>query len=454
MGAIGVDAGNSLIILKRGRLAMEALLTSEARARHVANHDILTGFANRRALHDEFDRCLTASKGVTLLYLDLDGFKETNDLYGHGAGDELLRAVATRLRDGCLQARQIARVGGDEFAVLLTDASPDQATTLAQAILRTFEQPFPIVGYGISLGVSIGIATYETGTTTAEIIRRADVAMYVAKASGKNCVRVYDPVFDSGTELRKRLEQDLRIAIEQDYISVVFQPVVSAREKRIVSVEALARWSHPARGMVPPDQFIPIAEECGLIVALGRVVLTKACTEAHKWNVDLAVNLSPAQFWDRDLACTVEEVLRETGFSPQRLELEITESYLLRRPEAACEIIDQLRHMGIRIALDDFGTGFASIGYLQRLAFDSIKIDRSFVSQVTVDKKAMDMARAIVAIGTVLNLPVTAEGIETREQADLMRVAGCNKLQGWLFGQPVSSDEFTTLLADDRFQTA
>ena len=273
--------------------------------------------------------------------------------------------------------------------------------------------------------------------------------MYVAKSQGKHCFQLYCAEIDAGRDVRRELQQDLQTAIERGEIAVLYQPIVCARSHETLGMEALARWEHPQRGAIDPERFIPLAEESGLIVPLGQAVLAKACREACGWGVNLAVNLSPAQFWDRRLATTIEEVLRETGFPADRLELEITEGYLLRRPEAAGEVLARLKSIGVRIALDDFGTGFASIGYLQKLGFDSIKIDRSFVAAAVSAPKAADLARAIVGIGEALELPVTAEGVETFEQAALMTSAGCERLQGWLFGRPVSREEATSLIETD-----
>lgn len=440
------------MILGRARRAVDALQLSETRAQHLAYHDTLTGLCNRRAMLDRLDACFGAGTPVTVLYMDLDGFKETNDVYGHGAGDELLREASARFPLIGSDGELLARVGGDEFAMLLIDRDIGAAGRLADQIIEAFRAPFVVGGYGVALGISIGIAESrgDDNDTADKVIYRADAAMYAAKAAGKNCWRVYDPSLDTGRDTRKRMERDLREAISRDEIGVVFQPIVSARDHQIVCVEALARWSHAEHGMIAPDIFIPIAEQSGLIIALGRNVLAAACSEALHWGVDVAVNLSPAQFWDRGLARTVRDVLDETGFQAHRLELEITESYLLRRPEAARDILEQLRNMGVRIALDDFGTGFASIGYLRRLSFDSIKIDKSFIAQAALRQKAADMARAIVAIGDALDLPVTAEGVETAEQAMIMRRAGCARLQGWLFGRPMPGPEMTAWLAEPR----
>lgn len=437
------------VVLRRGSHAVEALRFSETRARHMARHDLLTGLPNRRALQDEMQMRLDAREPVSVLYLDLDGFKETNDVYGHGAGDELLRSVAARLLDAVPRYHLVARVGGDEFAILIA-AGPADAMLVAQAILNAFATSFGVGGFKVTLGVSIGVVENEEPIGADELVRRADAAMYAAKADGKHCLRAYTPEIDSGRELRKELERDLRIAVENDEIAVVFQPIVSAETRQVCAVEALARWQHGEHGEIPPDRFIPIAEESGLIVALGRRVLTAACIEARDWGVDLAVNLSPAQFWDRGLAGAISDVLAQTGFPADRLELEITEGYLLRRPEAAAAILSQLKHMGVRIALDDFGTGFASIGYLQRLGFDSIKIDRSFVAAAASHAKAADLVCAIVSMGEALDLQVTAEGVELEEQARLMRGAGCTRLQGWLFGRPMPGADMARWFAETR----
>ena len=435
------------IIVSRGRKSLEALRFSESRAHHMARHDLLTGLPNRRAMKLALDSHFSNNTPVCLLYMDLDGFKETNDVYGHGAGDGLLKAVALRLSDYVPAPHILGRVGGDEFAVIMA-ADAAAAIEVAESILTAFSTAFSIGEYHVSLGVSIGIAATEPMVDTDELVRRADSAMYAAKASGKHCLQLYSPALDAGRERRKQLETDLRTAIRDGGIRIVYQSLVCARTRAIVGVEALARWQHPLFGPIPPDQFIPIAESSGLIIELGRGILAAACREARDWSVDLAVNLSPAQFWDRGLASAIAGVLEETSFPPERLELEITEGYLMRRPEAAARILKQLKAIGVRISLDDFGTGFASIGYLQQLNFDGIKIDRSFVATSGSDPKSADLARAIIAIGDALDVPVTAEGVESIVHANLMQAAGCSRLQGWLFGKPMPAEEMGAWLAD------
>lgn len=438
------------VILRRGRNTIDALQRSEESAQHNANHDPLTGLPNRRAMVNRLRSTMDKGKQVSLLFMDLDGFKDANDVYGHAAGDELLRQAAARITDVVATASDafVARAGGDEFAMALNDTSQAESDRIAAAILESFQQPFVLGDYSTAIGVSIGLAHCKAGEGggEGELMRRADVAMYAAKAEGKKCFRRYEAGMDQDHDLRKRMEADLHCAVAQGEIVVVFQPIVDAVSGRTVSIEALSRWTHPVHGEVPPDVFIPLAEMSGLIGALGRHVLTRACLQALDWDVNVAVNLSPAQFWDRNMADEVRDVLAVTGFPAERLELEITESYLLRRPEAAALIIDELRNLGVRIALDDFGTGFASIGYLRRLSFDRIKIDKSFVAPLGRDVKAAELFASIVALGGALGLKVTAEGVETQDQADVVRLAGCDRIQGWLFGRPMAEDTMRTHL--------
>jgi len=440
------------LILRRGGRTIEALRQSEARAQYHANHDPLTGLPNRRALIAHIRDAIATKQHAALLYMDLDGFKDANDIYGHAAGDGLLHDAARRI-EAAAPGALVARAGGDEFAVLFVDA-PDStdADAAADRILDAFRQPFPIGAYSVKVGVSLGSARHDADSPDGEdeLMRRADVAMYAAKADGKNCCRNYHPRMDHGHDLRLRMEADLRSSLEAGDIRILFQPIVDAATGALVSVEALSRWTHPVHGDVPPDIFIPLAEMSGLISAIGRHVLTRACIETRDLDLSVAVNLSPAQFWDRNLAQDVREVLAETGFPADRLELEITESYLLRRPDAAAAVIDDLRRLGIRIALDDFGTGFASIGYLRQLSFDRLKIDREFIHPLSTDPKAAELVSAIVALARALRLEITAEGVETEAQADIARLTGCTRLQGWLFGQPMTTAQLRDVCLEAR----
>jgi diguanylate cyclase (GGDEF)-like protein len=441
-------------ILREGGRAITALEESKERAHHQATHDSLTGVANRRALVDYIRRAIAGGEQVTLLYMDLDGFKDANDIYGHAAGDQLLRQAAIRIT-GVMRGTDtlMARSGGDEFALALHDVTETVAQHIAERIQAAFQEPFILGDYKITIGVSIGIVVSDAANCDDdELMRRADIAMYTAKAEGKNCWRRYTSGMDQDHDLRKLMENDLRSAVERGEIEVAYQPIVHAVSGRTVSVEALARWSHPIHGDVSPDVFIPLAEMSGLIGALGKGVLSRACETARNWNISLAVNLSPAQFWDRNIVQEISGILNQTGFPPEQLELEITESYLLRRPDAAAAVIAQLRALGIRIALDDFGTGFASIGYLRRLSFDRIKIDRGFIAAIGSNPNAAELVAAIVALGRTLQLGVTAEGVETQEQAEVVKIAGCDRIQGWLFGRPMKSAAIPAFLEDrDRY---
>jgi diguanylate cyclase (GGDEF)-like protein len=444
---------SGFILLEGGR-TIKALRQSKETAHHQATHDSLTGVANRRALVDYIRETIAKGEQVTLLYMDLDGFKDANDVYGHAAGDQLLREAATRIT-GVMRGTDTltARSGGDEFALALQGVTEPVVEKIAARIQEAFQEPFTVGDYSVTIGVSMGLVISDlVNCDDDELMRRADVAMYAAKAEGKNCWRRYTASMDHDHDLRKLMEDDLRRAVERGEIEIAYQPIVHAISGRTVSVEALARWSHPVHGDVSPDIFIPLAEMSGLIGALGKAVLTRACETARNWNISLAVNLSPAQFWDRNIVQEISDILDHTGFPPEQLELEITESYLLRRPDAAAAIIAQLRALGIRIALDDFGTGFASIGYLRRMSFDRIKIDKSFIQAIGASPNAAELVAAIVALGRALHLGITAEGVETQEQADIAKLVGCDRIQGWLFGRPMNSAAIPAYLEDkDRY---
>jgi diguanylate cyclase (GGDEF)-like protein len=447
--------GAALFVLRQGSLAMAALRLSEGRALHHANHDPLTALPNRRILLEHVETRLIAGQALSLVYMDLDGFKDVNDLYGHGAGDHLLRQVTARIAEVAGPDALIARMGGDEFAVLLSGADMARAPVLADHIVAAFQDTFAIAGANVRVGVSIGVVatTDQNALDVDELMRRADVAMYSAKARGKNRWTDYAPEMDEDHVLRKRLEHDLRAAIAANAIDVAYQPIVSAATGEIVCVEALARWTHPREGAIPPDIFIPLAEITGLIGALGEQVLAKACRALAPYDLDLSVNLSPAQFWDAHLAATIRRVLADANFPPDRLELEITENYLMRRPDAAAGIIEELRSLGIRLSLDDFGTGFASIGYLRRLRFDRLKIDKQFLHDATADASAAEMLVAIVALARALRLEITAEGVETVEQAALIRACGCHRMQGWLHGRPMPESALPDMIVGKHAAT-
>ena len=446
-GFVLVLLGLGTIVLRNASTDLRELQASEAKAQHLARHDALTGLPNRRAFNERLVKLAGRDAVYSVLVIDLDGFKEVNDSFGHATGDLLLRRTSERLRRALPPHAYLARPGGDEFFVAWEhggEAMDHQAA--ATAIIEAVREPHEFQAEPILVGASVGIAG-GAGLEYADVVRRADVAMYAAKSRGRDNWCLYSPTLDDGRRERRELESDLRRAIAAGEISVAFQPIVRSRSGQISGVEALARWSHPTRGAISPDLFIPIAEDSGAIVELGRFVLREACLRARDWPFLLSVNLSPAQFWDRMLVHDVLRTLDECGFPPERLEFEITETYLLRRPDAAEEVIRDLRRHGIKVALDDFGTGYASVGYLRRFEFDKVKLDRSFVEPVVSSPEAADVALAVVALGSALKIPILAEGVETEHHAAILAMAGCEFLQGWFYGMPQSAAEIDTVLA-------
>ncbi len=436
----------TLYMFRRAARMTQDLAASEAAARHLANHDTLTGLQNRRALREKGLR-QPAGGEMAILFLDLDGFKEVNDLFGHQAGDVLLKEATLRLRGIVGDKALLARVGGDEFSILITaHNSHELALRMAKQIVEVMAEPFCSNEIRMVVSASVGVALGKPGQSVDDLSRFADVAMYAAKGDGKNCWRVYDPEMDEGREARKIIESELREAVERNEVEVFFQPIVDAREGTVNSVEALARWTSPTQGPIGPAIFVPIAEESGLIVKLGELVLRKACMAARDWDVSLSVNLSPAQFWHGTLVEDIVAILKECNFPPERLELEITEGYLLSRPETAAEVIRRIRTHGIRVALDDFGTGFASIGYLRRFELDRLKLDKSFVEFVDTNRQSAEVTKAVIGLSHALNLPITAEGVETSPQALFLTLAGCQRLQGWHYGKAVSKGDLQTML--------
>ncbi len=433
-----------------------------ARADAIARTDALTGLPNRRQFHDELEAELAAGyrDGLdhALLLIDLDRFKAANDAHGHPAGDELLRLVATRLQSVLRDERLIARLGGDEFAFALRcePGGPDRPRTdpgaVAERIVKTLGEPFVLAaGTVIQIGASIGIGLTDAGITDADgLMHRADVALYRAKACDRGCFRTFEHGMDSQVRARALLEGDLRQAIAEDAIVPHFQPVVDLATGRPIGVEMLARWSHPVRGMVSPVDFIPIAEDVGLIGPMTERLLRRACRAAASWpaHVTLACNVSPIHLRDRDLPRMIGAILDETGFPASRLEIEVTESALVGDLDLARGLLDQLKQLGVRLALDDFGTGYSSLRHLQTLPFDKVKIDRSFVAAMVDDPESGKIVSAVVGLSRSLGLSTVAEGVETADTAALLRELGCDIGQGWLFGRPASAEQMDALLSD------
>lgn len=431
---------------------------AEERIRFVAHHDDLTQLANRLMFQQRLDRTLaTARPGedqFAVLYLDLDGFKLVNDTYGHEIGDKILVAVAQRLRDNMREGDTVARMGGDEFAIIQPSGSqPFAAASLAKRLLDTLSQPFELEGRRSMIGVSVGIAIYPHDGESADLLlRNADTALYRAKEEGRNHFRLFDPDMQTRQHERFLIEQDLRTAIEERQFTLAYQPVCESATLRIVGFEALLRWNHPVRGPIAPDQFIPLAEATGLILPLGRWALEAACAEAATWEPPayVSVNLSPLQFRQPELPETVADVLNRTGLPGVRLELEVTEGLLLTESDLVLRTTRMLQKQGIRITLDDFGTAYASLSYLRRFPFDRIKIDKSFVRGIGDDDCTLAIVQAILSLGDRLNLTVVAEGVETERELDVLRKLDCRLVQGYLTGGPMSSQHIRELLRQQQ----
>jgi diguanylate cyclase (GGDEF)-like protein/PAS domain S-box-containing protein len=427
---------------------------SAQRIADLATFDTLTGLVNRRVIHATLEKGLAQPNGVTLLFVDLDRFKSVNDSLGHAAGDRLLAEVATRLRAVVGTHGLVGRLGGDEFAVVLHGSDAEQATLVGGAIVERLSQPYRLGTQQAVIGASIGFAIGpRDGATVEALMRSADLALYDVKGKGRGSIRCYDRELHRLAEERRALELDLRNALAKSQLRLVFQPVVNAYDQRIVGFEALMRWRHPVHGDVPPGVFIPIAEESGMIGAMGEWALSEACRIAMNWpqDIKISVNLSPLQFDDPDFAQTVERVLNRWKMSPSRLELELTESLFLDERPQTTSILNRLRQMGVAFALDDFGTGYASLGYLQKINFSRIKIDRSFVRSATADGgESVAIIQAIIALAEQLGMATTAEGTETLAEFEAMRRLGCAQIQGYYFGRPMPPENVLRLLDRKR----
>ena len=387
---------------------------------------------------------------IAVLYLDLDNFKTLNDSLGHSGGDTLLKAVAERLR-GCLkQTDTIARMGGDEFAILHTALEqPTDAEYLARRLRAAVRMPLDIDGQQMTADVSIGISLAPNdGTDASQLLKQADMAMYVAKCDGRGTFRYFEPDMNARALARRTLELDLRNAITNDEFELYYQPIVNLERNEVSGCEALLRWHHPQRGMVMPDEFIPVAEETGLIVEIGEWVLRKACAAAATWpdNVTVAVNVSSAQFKNQALVLKVVGALAASGLSARRLAIEVTETALILDNEATLATLHQLRGLGVQIAMDDFGTGYSSLSYLRSFPFDKIKIDRSFINDISATGNAGAIVQATISMAAGMNMTTTAEGVETREQLEKIRALGCTEMQGYLFSRPLCGDDLARLL--------
>ena len=433
---------------------------AEARIAQLAHFDPLTNLPNRTLFREQLERELSfVRRGAQLavLYLDLDHFKSINDTLGHPAGDELLKAVAQRLR-GCLRESDlIARLGGDEFAIVQTPLQdPKDAELFAQRLREAVTGTcYDLDGHQTTADLSIGIALSPgDGTEMDELVKHADLALYGAKADGRANYRYFEPKMNARMKHRRDLEIDLRSAITNDEFELHYQPLINLQTQAIIGCEALLRWRHPSRGMIPPLEFIPVAEETGLINAIGDWVLRRACLEAMKWpnQVSVAVNVSPIQFRNPALALTVVNALAASGLPAHRLELEVTESVIMQNSDATLATLHQIHDLGVRIAMDDFGTGYSSLSYLRSFPFDKIKIDRSFIGDLSKGNDAVAIVQAILHLASSLKMTTTAEGVETVEQQKLLQATGCNEMQGYLFSPPRPAAEIAELFNVSAFE--
>lgn len=430
---------------------------AEARVSYMAHYDGLTDLANRFLFNETLQRLLKRNRGksqLAVLCLDLDQFKSVNDTLGHPVGDKLLTQVARRLEDALRPSDLVARLGGDEFAIIINrPGSLAAIDACARRIIAGIEQPFMIEGLQVMTSTSIGIAVSGARDVTgAELLKQADLALYAAKSSGRNRYTHFEPGMDEAARERRELEMDLRAALVRDEFELHYQPLVDVETGKTVSYEALVRWNHPERGVVMPSDFIPLAEETGLIVQIGEWVIRNATREVANWpeGLRVSVNVSPAQMRSAHLVGTVINAVANAGIAPSRLELEITENVLMHDSEVNIAILHKLRDFGVRIALDDFGTGYSSLNYLRSFPFDKIKIDRCFVENIHTNPDCRAIVRAVTGLASSLGMTTTAEGVENEEQMNELRNHGCTEVQGFLFARPSSAEQFTDLRSSDR----
>ena len=434
------------------------ILSLAYRAGHLALHDTLTDLPNRVLLNERLERALGGVKEgemVVTHILDLDHFKHVNDTLGHSAGDQLLRATAERLRGLPGETDTIARMGGDEFAIVQVTASMAEAAALAQRVVDTLGQPYEINGHRVVVGASIGIAAGpRDGSSPDQLLINADLALYRAKGAGRSTFCIFETEMHQQMLARRTMENDLRKALAEGQFELYYQPIFSLASNEISGFEALIRWHHPEKGIVPPAAFIPLAEEIGLIMPIGEWALRTACATAARWpqHVGIAVNISPAQFHHRGFVQLVLSALSASGLQPSRLELEITETSLLSENAATLAMLREVQELGVRIANDDFGRGYSSLSNLQSFPFDRIKIDRSFVKNIASCAGSLNIVRAVATLASGLGIPATAEGVENQAQLDSIRSEGCTDMQGFLMSKPLPAHEIERLFFSDRVE--
>ena len=431
---------------------------TEERIAHMAGHDALTDLPNRVLLRERLEHELKRVKrgeSLAVLCLDLDRFKSVNDTLGHPVGDELLKVVADRLRGCTREPDTIARLGGDEFAIIMTQMQqPSDASALARRIRESITKPFQLDGHQIIVDISIGISVAPVdGMTSEQLLKNADMALYGAKGDGRGTYRYFESEMDARMKARRELEMDLRNALVNKQFELYYQPLVNLQTNEITAFEALLRWHHPDRGTISPAEFIPIAEETGLIIPVGEWVLRTACMETAHWpdNTKIAVNLSPSQLKSRNLLDMVVSALAASGLPANRLQLEITESVLMHNTFATLATLHKLRSLGVQIAMDDFGTGYSSLSYLRSFPFDKIKIDRSFIQDLSNGAEPLAIVHAVAGLAKCLNMVSTAEGVETQQQMETLQTVGCTEMQGYFFSHARPAEEIVRLfLSGDK----
>jgi diguanylate cyclase (GGDEF)-like protein len=425
---------------------------------HSAQHDFLTGLPNRMLVEDRIAQStILASRHcskLAVLFLDLDGFKHINDSLGHAIGDKLLKSVAGRLVDCVRASDTVSRQGGDEFVILLSEvAQVDDAAISARRILMMLTAPHSIDDRDLHVTASIGVSVYpDDGLDAETLIKNADTAMYQAKENGRQGYQFFKPTMNVRAVERQSIEESLRRALERQEFALHYQPKINLRTGAITGAEALIRWTHPTQGPIPPGKFIPVAEDCGLILRIGNWALREACKQARIWEnaglpaATMAVNISAMEFRDEHFLEGVFAILRETGLAPRSLELELTEGVLMKRAESTETILETLRTSGVRLAIDDFGTGYSSLSYLRKFPIDALKIDQSFIRQITTAPDDTAIVTAMISMGRSLKLRVVAEGVETQEELAFLQAHQCDEAQGYYFSRPVPPDQFATLL--------
>lgn len=453
LGSLAIGAAVTFLI-RSLRATCTELVASDAHSQHLAYHDVLTGLPNRAYFSDSLEQALERlreGRGFALMFLDLDRFKEVNDTFGHAAGDALIREISAQLNGLLGPGDTLARMGGDEFALIKLNVSKADVIAFGHRITATVSRPFDVGGNRAAVGISIGVAMVpEAGTDRGELARKADIALYQAKKSSTDRLQFFTDEMGESIQSRQALEIELLKALDTGSgLEVAYQPVYAVDGLRPTGAEALVRWEHPRLGSISPVVFVALAEQCGLIHRLGDWVLRKACGAAQAWDLEtIAVNVSPVQCQQPDFAARVLAILRDAGLSPDRLEIEITESVLLDSSGTSARTLSNLRASGIKLALDDFGTGYSSLSYLIKLEVDRIKIDRSFVQHISTPR-SHSIVQAIVTMAKAVNVAITAEGVETHQQLHALAQMGCDHLQGYLFSKPVSAARLTALLRDE-----